>query len=127
METDLQGAALMAKLRQEMPGASIDAVLDAARLINVRRTARDVAARSFDTVLHLLAHLGTLKLTDEDLETLTRVLVELVPSDQGRDLEMILEAKLLGRLITSVDRLGTQRPRRRPWRCWCRPSPDTDR
>lgn len=129
METDLEGAALMAKLREQMPGATIDAVLDAARMVHVRRAARSFKGKEFESVSHLIGYLAGLKMTDEDLHVLAGILVEnqegLIPEDLTRDLGSVLEGGLL-RLLTSASRLDTPKRPRRPW-CWCPPSPDTDR
>jgi hypothetical protein len=130
METDLEGAALMAKLREEMPGATIDAVLDAARMIHVRRSARSFKAREFESVSQLVGHLTTLRMTEEDLHILAGILVEnseeLIQAEIARDLGTILQTGVL-KILTTASRLDTPpRPSRRPW-CWCPPSPDTDR
>jgi hypothetical protein len=130
METDLEGAALMAKLREEMPGATIDAVLDAARMIHVRRSARSFKGREFESVSQLVGHLATLKMTDEDLHVLAGILVEnsenLIQAELARDLGTLLQTGVLKLLLTSASRLDTPPPRRRPW-CCCLTFPDTDR
>jgi hypothetical protein len=128
METDLEGAALMAKLREEMPGATIDAVLDAARMIHVRRSARSFKGREFESVSQLVGHLTTLRMTEEDLHILAGILVEnsedFIQAELARDLSTILQT---GVLLTSASRLDTPtRPSRRPW-CCCLTFPDTDR
>ena len=128
METDLEGAALMAKLREEMPGASIDAVLDAARMVHVRRSALSIKGREFESVSQLVGHLSTLKMTDEDLHILVGILIEnsgdLIQAELARDLGIILQTGVLKLLLTSASPLG--KPRRRPW-CCCLTSPDTDK
>jgi hypothetical protein len=131
METGLEGAALMAKLREEMPGATIDAVLDAARMIHVRRTARSFKGREFESVSQLVGHLTTLCMTEEDLHILAGILVEnsedFIQAELARDLGVILQTGVLKLLLTSASRLDTPtRPSRRPW-CCCLTSPDTDR
>jgi len=130
METDLEGAALMAKLREEMPGASIDAVLDAARMVHVRRSALSIKGREFESVSQLVGHLSTLKMTDEDLHILVGILIEnsgdIIQAELARDLGIILQTGVLKLLLTSASRLDTPKRPRRPW-CWCPPSPDTDR
>lgn len=75
-ETDLKGAALMAEIRKLMPDATIDAVLDTARLAQLHQQARLFKAHEFETALDLIEHLSTLSLTDEDLDTLSRILEE---------------------------------------------------
>ena len=72
--TELVGSVLMASLRDRMPGATIDAVLDAARLINIHRTAELLKLHEFETAIHLIEHLCTLNLTDEDIDTLSLIL-----------------------------------------------------
>ena len=128
METDLEGAALMAKLREEMPGASIDAVLDAARMVHVRRSALSFKGREFESVSQLVGHLSTLRMTDEDLHILIGILIEnsgnIIPAELARDLGIILQTGVLKLLLTSASRLG--KPPRRPW-CCCLTSPDTDK
>ena len=131
METDLEGAALMAKLREEMPGASIDAVLDAARMVHVRRSALSFKGREFESVSQLAGHLSTLKMTDEDLHILVGILIEnsgdIIQAELARDLGIILQTGVLKLLLTSASRLGKpRRPSRRPW-CCCLTSPDTDK
>ena len=75
-ETDLKGAALMAEIRKLMPEATIDTVLDTARLAQLHQQARLFKGREFETALDLIDHLSTLSLTDEDLDTLSRILEE---------------------------------------------------
>lgn len=75
-ETDLKGAALMAEIRKLMPDATIDAVLDAARLAQLHQQARLFKAHEFETAIDLIEHLSTLSLADEDLHTLSRILEE---------------------------------------------------
>jgi hypothetical protein len=75
-ETDLKGAALMAEIRKLMPDATIDDVLDTARLAQLHQQARLFKGRDFETALDLVEHLSTLSLTDEDLTTLSRILEE---------------------------------------------------
>jgi hypothetical protein len=75
-ETELKGAALMAEIRKFMPEATIDAVLDTARLAQLHQQARLFKGREFETALDLVDHLSTLSLIDEDLDTLSRILEE---------------------------------------------------
>ncbi len=75
-ETDLKGAALMAEIRKLMPGATIDAVLDTARLAQLHQQARLFKGRDFETALDIIEHMSTMSLTDEDLDTLSRILEE---------------------------------------------------
>jgi len=75
-ETELKGAALMAEIRKLMPEATIDAVLDTARLAQLHQQARLFKGCEFETALDLIDHLTTLSLTDEDLDILTRILEE---------------------------------------------------
>jgi hypothetical protein len=129
METDLEGAALMAKLREQMPGATIDAVLDAARMIHIRRSALSFKGKEFATVSRLVGHLTTLRMTDEDLHILVGILVEnseeLIRTELASDLGAILQTGALQLLLTSASRLDTPtRPYRRPW-CCCLTFPDT--
>jgi hypothetical protein len=75
-ETELKGAALMAEIRKLLPEATIDTVLDTARLAQLHQQARLFKGLEFETALDLIDHLTTLSLTDEDLDTLTRILEE---------------------------------------------------
>lgn len=75
-ETELKGAALVAEIQKRMPGAAIDTVLDVARLTQLHQQARLFKAREFETALDVIEHLSTLSLTDEDLDTLSRILEE---------------------------------------------------
>jgi hypothetical protein len=75
-ETELKGAALVTEIRKLAPDATIDTILDTARLAQLHQQARLFKGREFETALDLIDHLSTLSLTDEDLDTLSRILEE---------------------------------------------------
>ena len=74
VRTDLKGAELVSKLRARMPGATIDVILDATRLIQTHQLVERLRVHEFENVLDLIEHLSSLSITDEDLDTLTRIL-----------------------------------------------------
>ena len=74
VRTDLSGAELVSKLRARMPGATIDAILDATRLVQNHQLAEMLRVHEFENVLDLIEHLSSLSITDEDLDTLTQIL-----------------------------------------------------
>lgn len=144
-ETELKGAVLMAEIRKLMPEATIDAVLDTARLAQLHQQARLLKGREFETALDLIDHLSTLSLTDEDLDTLSRILEEnrgtWISEKCSYELAVLLKNGMFRTLFnlflkskkppvqepagcfTWASRLGRRR-HRRPW-CWIQPSPDT--
>ena len=143
METELKGAELMAEIRKLMPGATIDAILDTARLAQLHQQARLFKAREFETVLDLIEHMSTLSLTDEDLDTLSRILEEnsgtLISEKCSHELAVLLKNGMFRSVFnlflksrikeptgcfTWASRLGSRL--RRPC-CCSRPSPDTDK
>ena len=144
-ETDLKGAALMAEIRKLIPDATIDVVLDTARLVQLHQQARLFKDREFETAVDLIDHLSTLSLTDEDLDTLSRILEEnkgtWISEKCSHELAVLLKNGMFRSVFnlflklrkpqepagcfTWASRLG--RHPRRPCRpcCWTRSSPDT--
>jgi hypothetical protein len=139
-ETELKGAALMAEIRRRVPEATIDAVLDTARLAQLHQQARLLKNREFETALDLIEHMSTLGLVDEDLDALSRILEEnrgsWISEKCAHELAVLLKngmfrsvINLFSKLktsVTSASRLGTRwrLPSFRPC-CWRPTSPDT--
>jgi hypothetical protein len=141
-ETELKGAELMTEIRKLMPDATIDAVLDTARLAQLHQQARLFMGYEFETALDLIDHMSTLSLTDEDLDTLSRILEEnrgtLISEKCSHELAVLLNNGMFRTVFnlflklrkpqeptgcfTWAARLG-RRPHL-PW-CWSRTSPDT--
>jgi hypothetical protein len=142
-ETDLKGAALMAEIRKLMPGATIDAVLDTARLAQLYQQARLFKGREFETALDLVEYMSTLSLVDEDRDTLSRILEEnrgtWISEKCSHELAVLLKNGMFRSVFnlflksrikeptgrfTWASRLGN---RLLPPCCLSRPSPDTDK
>ena len=72
---ELTGSILMRQVRERMPpDATIEAVLDAARLVQIHQRAEKLRNQVFESAVELIDHLSTLTISDEDLDTLTRIL-----------------------------------------------------
>jgi hypothetical protein len=75
IRTELAGSALMRQVRERLPpGATIDAVLDAARLVQIHQQAEKLRKQTLESAIDLVEYLSTLTISDEDLDTLTRIL-----------------------------------------------------
>lgn len=140
-ETNLKGAALMTEIRNLMPGATIDAVLDTARLAQLHQQARLFKGREFETALDLVEHMSTLSLTDEDLDTLSRILEEnrgtYISEKCSHELAVLLKNGVFRSVFNLFLKLKIKEPtgcftwasrrRSRLPGCCSRPSPDTDK
>lgn len=73
-QPDLKGAALMSRLRELMPGAAINDVLDAARLVSIHHESTRIRSLQFTNVIDLFEHLATLDMTEEDMGELVGIL-----------------------------------------------------
>lgn len=118
-QPDLKGAALMSRLRVIMPGAAINDVLDAARLVSVHHEATRIRSRQFTNVLDLFEHLATLDVTKEDMSELVRILdPDLSP---GALYPLILKMKKapepVSGCFTWAWRLGNRKTLHRPDPC----------
>ncbi len=142
-ETDLKGAALMAEIRKLMPGATIDVVLDTARLAQLYQQARLFKGREFETALDLVEYMSTLSLVDEDRDTLSRILEENRGTWISEKCSHELAVLLKNGMFRSVFNLFLKSRIKEPTGCftWAsrlgsrlllpcclsRPSPDTDK
>jgi len=144
---NLKGAGLMNQIRARMPEATIDAILDAARLVQIHQLAELIRIHEFETVLDLIEHLCTLSLADEDLDALARILEEntgtWISEKCSHDLAVLLKngqlrstMNFILKLKTPVQeptgcftwaclRLGNRQRRSSPPSCSTRTSPDT--
>lgn len=113
-ETGLEGARLMARLRELMPGATINDILDEARLIHIYRVAEVLKGFEFKTGIELLEYLSASHLTEEDLDTLSLILVEnskaWVTSECAQDLSIFITHGLFHSTMNFILKLKTPVP-----------------
>ena len=72
----LKGGALMKVIRDRMPEAQIEVVLDVARLVDVHQNAEETRLHVFESVADLVEYLSTLGMSDEGFVLLTKILNE---------------------------------------------------
>ena len=121
---DLKGAGLMNQIRARMPDATIAAILDASRLVQIYQLAELIRDHEFETGLDLIEHLCTLSMNDEDLDALARILEEntgtWISEKCSHDLAVLLKNDQLRSTMNFILKLKT--PVQKPTGCftWAR-------
>lgn len=93
-QSQLKGGALMKAIRERMPEAGIEVVLDVARLVDVHQNAEETRLRVYESVADLIEYLSTLGMSDENFMLLAQILNEnkggWIHEDLARELGVML-------------------------------------
>lgn len=94
VRTDIEGGALVKEVRSRLgPGASLDAILDATREVNMKRYARCLGMIEFPSVLEMVDYVhANWDLNLDDTKVVLKFLLEIHPSQQ---LAAVLDADLV--------------------------------
>lgn len=94
VRTDIEGGELVKEIRKRLgPGASLDAILDTTREVNMKRYALCLGMMEFPSVLEMVEYVhANWDLNIDDTKVVLKFLLEIHPSEQ---LEAVLKADLV--------------------------------
>jgi hypothetical protein len=109
---EIVDAALVKAVTVLMPGASIEAILDAARAVTLKRVFNAIKSQTFTTVIHMVDEIKLSGLSEEDSKIVLTWIGEECPEAKA-----LVESGLVGSVFKFISDLGEAPNNQAAWCC----------